>query len=79
MRCVDPLHATMIQDSVRVAADEQPAIYLEGSNVTFTCPPGLVLTGPSTSRCLGNGKWEPDLRTTQVTCKGACYKFLVRL
>ena len=73
MRCADPLHATMIQDSdssVRVAANQEPAVYLEGSNVTFTCPPGLVLTGPSTSRCLGNGEWEPHL---QVTCKGAHY------
>ena len=73
---MDPLYAIMIQDSdslVRVAANEESAIYLEGSNVTFTCPPGLVLTGPNTFRCLGSGEWEPDLRTTQVTCKGACY------
>ena len=36
-----------------------PAI--QGTNITFTCPPGLVLTGPDTSTCMGNGEWEPDL------------------
>jgi hypothetical protein len=78
VRCADPLHAAMIKDSdssVRVVANQvsDPAIYLEGDSVTFTCPPGLILTGPSTSRCLGNGEWEPDLRTSQPTCRGACY------
>ena len=35
-----------------------PAV--EGTNVTFSCPPGLVLTGPNTSTCMRNGEWEPD-------------------
>ena len=77
MRCADPLHATMIQDldsSVRVVANQEPAaVYLGGNKVTFTCLPGLVLTGCNTSRYLGNGEWEPDLHTAQVICKGAWY------
>ena len=43
-------------------------VFLEGANVTFTCPPGQVLIGYSTSTCMGNGEWEPDPR--EVTCKG---------
>ena len=43
-------------------------VFLEGANVTFTCPPGQVLIGHNTSMCMGNGEWEPDLR--EVTCKG---------
>ena len=31
-----------------------------GSIFNFTCPPGLVLTGPSTATCMENGEWEPD-------------------
>lgn len=43
-----------------------PAV--EGSNVTFSCPSGLILTGPSVATCMRNGKWEPDPR--EVACKG---------
>ena len=69
MRCTDPLHAAMIQDSdssVRVVADEESAIYLEGDNVTFTCPPGLVLTGPSTYIEM-SGEWRMGTRPTHYT------------
>ena len=41
---------------------------LEGTNATFSCPPGLVLLGPTTSTCIGIGEWEPDPR--QVKCSG---------
>ena len=61
----------MEDSSVRVIADQESDIFLEGTNVTFTCPPGLVLTGPNTLMCMGNGEWEPDLNNRQVTCKGA--------
>ena len=42
--------------------------FLEGTNITFICPPGLVLTGPSRSTCMGNGEWEPN--PNDVECKG---------
>ena len=43
-----------------------PAV--EGSNVTFSCPSGLILTGPSVATCMRNGKWEPD--PMEVACRG---------
>ncbi|MCG8621710.1 MAG: CCP domain-containing protein [Proteobacteria bacterium] len=33
---------------------------VEGSIVTFSCPPELVLTGPNSATCTGNGRWQPD-------------------
>ena len=33
---------------------------LEGQYITYTCPPGRILTGPSVSVCTGNREWEPD-------------------
>ena len=41
---------------------------LEGESVKFTCPPKLVMTGPNSTRCMGNGEWEPDPR--EVACEG---------
>ena len=43
---------------IAVAGYQSPAV--EGTNVTFTCSPGLELTGSSISTCTGNGEWEPD-------------------
>ena len=43
-----------------------PAI--EGTTVTFECPPEHVLIGPNTTTCMGNGEWEPDPR--DLACKG---------
>ena len=62
----------MKDSSVRVVFDQEFDIFLEaGANVMFTCPPGLVLTGPNTSTCMENGEWEPDLDNRQISCKGA--------
>ena len=36
-----------------------------GTNLTLTCTSGLTLSGPSTSTCIGNGEWEPDLREAE--------------
>ena len=46
---------------------DYPALDVEGASVTFACPPGLMLSGPNTSTCIGNGEWEPDPR--DVECK----------
>ena len=41
---------------------------VEGQFITYTCPPGFILTGPNASACTGNGEWEPD--PEQVDCIG---------
>ena len=41
---------------------------IEEHFITYTCPPGFVMTGPSTSVCMGNGEWEPD--PGKVECIG---------
>ena len=51
---------------VIVEGDRNPAS--EGTTVTFSCPPGLTLTGLSTSTCMENGEWEPDINGSM--CKG---------
>ena len=38
--------------------NDQP---IEGSTITFSCPPGLVLIGPNLATCMDNGEWEPVL------------------
>ena len=32
----------------------------ESATFTFSCPPELVLIGPNSTTCRGNGEWEPD-------------------
>ena len=41
---------------------------VEGSTVSFTCPPGLALTGPNSAICTENGEWEPDPRAVMCHC-----------
>ena len=40
--------------------EDYDGLPVEGTTVTFSCPPGLVLTGPSSVTCTGNGRWQPD-------------------
>ena len=40
----------------------------EGTSITFSCSPGMILTGPNTTTCMDNGQWEPD--PSQAKCKG---------
>ena len=50
-----------------ITPDSNPA--LEGTNITFSCPLGMVLTGPTgVATCMRNGEWEPD--PGRVQCKG---------
>jgi hypothetical protein len=41
---------------------------LEGTVLSFYCPPQHILVGPNITTCMGNGEWEPDPR--EVECKG---------
>ena len=44
---------------------------LEGTTVSFSCPPELELIGPNASMCMRNGVWDPDPR--EATCKGTMH------
>ena len=41
---------------------------IEGSSITFRCPPGLMLSGYNTSTCMRNREWKPD--PENIDCKG---------
>ena len=57
----------IVDTSVQVDFDDrQPA--LEGTAVSFSCPPGLMLNRPNMTICMENGEWEPDPR--EVKCQG---------
>ena len=43
-----------------------PAV--EGTTVTFHCPPGLVLDGTNSSTSMENGEWERAL--FEISCLG---------
>ena len=49
--------------------EESEVLPVEGNTVTFSCPPGLALTGPNSSVCNENGEWEPD--PSQLTCNNS--------
>ena len=52
--------------SIEVIGLRNPAI--EGTNISFICPPGMILIGQSAAVCMRNGEWEPDPK--DVECKG---------
>ena len=51
------------EDNERLVIADYSHPAIEGTNVSFSCPPGLAL---SVSMCMGNGEWEPD--PGQVRC-----------
>jgi hypothetical protein len=53
---------------VVVDAGSQHSPPIEGQFITYTCPPGFILTGPNMSVCTGNREWEPD--PGEVDCIG---------
>ena len=56
----------LIADSVTLSGNTDPAV--EGTTVTFHCPPGLVLNGINSSTCMQYGEWEPA--PYEIYCSG---------
>ena len=42
------------------------SLALEGTNITFSCPPGLLLTGCGMSTCKSDGLWDQIPRKQNV-------------
>ena len=59
-----------LHDPVVVVSGSQDSPPIEGQFITYTCPPGFILTGPNMSTCMGNREWEPD--PGEVDCIGNC-------
>ena len=64
------LPTRLLRHPIVVVTGPQDNPPIEGQIITFTCAPGFVLTGPSTSACMWNGEWEPD--PGEVDCIGNC-------
>ena len=64
-------------DSIMIMGYTEPA--LEGTVLSFDCPPQYALSGPNTTTCMGNGEWEPD--PSKAECKGMtlCYTIIISL
>lgn len=57
----------VLDDSQTVIVDSRDPATV-GTVATFSCPSGLILTGPNSTTCMGNGEWETDPR--EIKCKG---------
>jgi hypothetical protein len=55
-RCEDPLLS--ISDN-SVVAMGYLNLAVNGTVVSFSCPPGLTLNGPGSVMCTNTGQWEP--------------------
>ena len=54
------------------SSDRVPA--LVGSVTTFSCPPGMVLTGSNVTTCTANRQWHPN---QNIACKGEQFFFFL--
>ena len=66
VQCESLVQGANIDASVSVVNYTDPP--LEGAIANLSCPPELILTGPDSAKCLGNGEWEPDPR--EAKCNG---------
>ena len=58
----------LLRRPVVVVSGSQDSPPIKGQFITYTCPPGFILSGPNMSVCTGNREWEPDPGT--VDCIG---------
>ena len=73
--CGDPINVTDNFSKINIAHYRAPA--LKDTHVYFNCPPRMLLSGPNSSTCIGNGKSEPTPR--DVYCKGVNTHMLTEL
>lgn len=65
LNCENP--KAQLDDSIEIVGYQNKTQVAErGSSISFSCSPGLVMTGPNLSTCMGNGEWDPR----EVRCKG---------
>lgn len=57
----------LLRDSDNVIVTDYVTPAVEGTSVTFECPPRYVLIGPNGTICTTNGEWKPDPR--EVECR----------
>ena len=81
VNCGNPTKTVFSWEVITDVGYSDNSIAMEGAVANFSCPPGLVLTGPSTTTCMENGEWEPD--PAYLDCKGIKFsqhhKFIVPL
>ena len=53
-------------DSIPNIEGYDDTIPVEGTTISFSCPPGLVLIGPNSATCTEDGEWEPDPKTAYL-------------
>ena len=58
----------LLHHPIVLISGSQDSPPIEGQFITYTCPPGFILTGPNMSTCMGNREWEPD--PAEVDCIG---------
>ena len=61
----------MHRPTVMITESQNNHPLIEGQFITYTCPPGFILSGPNVSVCSGNGEWEPD--PGEMDCRGNNY------
>ena len=71
----NPIYEVMGSSNNRVEISVDGEFYHEGTNVSFSCTPGLMLIGYNASTCMTNSLWEPDPR--EVKCIGEYTRFNV--
>ena len=62
--CEDP-RLSLVGNSVMALGYHNLSV--NGTVVTFSCPPGLMLNGPNSVMCTHTGQWEPP--PSEINCR----------